>query len=197
MYLDAEHKNLRNHGQGNIILSMTKSYYKCMTKSLFYIALVFLPSCQSKNEFLVDRNLSLLEQHRGTKKDKMNSWDFSVAEGFAYLFDSTKLERAHCELLGDTLKFSVGYSSEGVNFPEFKIVNGQLHSETIMFSDVPEYYDKHIMKIPTAKHELTLNQSKFAHGDTLIGNFKLLSDTIRFRNWNRPIYFEGKFQCII
>lgn len=123
--------------------------------------------------------------------------DFSIAHGQEIFFDTFALKKCWCNLKKDTLKIVIGYYSESVEMPVF-IVSGDKYSSYALFtSDISEFNGKMSMKIPTNSDKLILNKSKVVIGDTLLGQFGLLSDTIKFRGWNRPILFKGRFQCII
>ena len=176
-----------------------KRYLLCMLRHITFLINVFLIiSCNSNDKkFSINKNLTVMEHQKGATTYELALHDFSIAKGYEYFYDTIPLKQAYCVLFNDTLEISIGYRSEVVEYPLFKISNGQYSSTSYMVSDVPEYNGDHMMKIPTKEHNLILNRESFSFGDTLLGKFNLLSDTVRFQDWNRPIYFEGKFQCLI
>ncbi len=164
------------------------------------MTLVFiLISCQPevKNTFTVDTNLEILDHRTDATTRELALHDFEIAEASEIFFDTIRVNKCHCNLESDTLNLSIGYRSEVIEIAEFKIFGNKYQSKTLMISDVPEYNGSDKMVIPTYKDRLTLNKSSFEVGDTLIGKFYLQSDTIRYNEWNKPIIFKGKFQCIV
>ncbi len=169
-----------------------------MKKYLFIIILLILFSCdQTRKEYLIDKNLKIAPHRQGATSRSLAIFDFSVAEGTEHFFGSIPLELCRCILNNDTLTVAIGYRSESVQSPVFNITQNTYTSYVLFNSDIDEYNGSYTMKIKTSNDRLTLNKSSFIAGDTLIGQFLLESDTIQFNQWNEPIHFEGRFQCII